>query len=476
VEAAEGETLDMSVAGVLQSATARTGLTDFGPNDFEQRLGRLLSEVEANDNVWKLAKKQFVEQCTNAAANRLKNRDFLMRQPQVEAVVIDRPIVVVGLPRSGTTHLENLIAADQRLRYLPMYLGYEAVPAPGEVPAADGREPRWHRANARWQRLRSNPIVEAMHEHSPDHACGDNELQIPDFATYQWEWMADVPNWRDYYLATDQTPHYEYGRTMLKAIVHQQPNTRRWILKGNQHSEQLPVLTRVYPGATIVMTHRDPLAILQSVLTMRGLQVLSSQKRPDIATHVNYWVDRIEGMLRAYLRDMSLVPAAQRLDLLFQDVMADEIGSARKVLAAAGLPPTQESMQDLQSYMTHHPRGKAGRVVYDLAGDFQLDLSELREVLQRGRQHICLVQICDVIIGSAVRPNPGGRVNLGEGELPLQRLMEEVLDSGYPGLFDLEILGPTVEAEGYEASLRRGVARASAWLAERGLADNSRDA
>ena len=124
--------------------------------------------------------------------------------------------------------------------------------------------------------------MEALHEHSPDHACGDNELQIPDFASYQWEWMADVPRWRDYYLSADQTPHYAYGRTMLKAIAFQHPDDRRWILKGNQHSEQLPVLTRVYPDATIVMTHRDPLAILQSVLTMRGLP--GSRKSEDSRT------------------------------------------------------------------------------------------------------------------------------------------------------------------------------------------------
>jgi hypothetical protein len=384
LEDAEAEPLDMSVPSVLAAAAARTGLDDFGPRDFEDRLSRLLLEVESDIHVWKAPKRQFVEHCIKAAANRLKNRDFLKRHPQIEDLVIDRPIFVVGLPRSGTTHLENLIAADRRLRYLPVYLGNEAVPAPGEVPGSDGRDPRWHRANERWERVKVNPIMAAMHEHSPDHACGDNELQIPDFASYQWEWMADVPKWRNYYLTTDQTPHYLYGRTMLKAIAFQQPSARRpdaarWILKGNQHSEQLRVLTRVYPDATVVMTHRDPLAILQSVLTMRGLQVLANQKKPNIQAHVHYWIDRIETMLRAYIRDMDVVPAPRRVDLLFQDVMADDVGAARKVLKAADLPPTPESAQDLRHYMEHHPRGKTGRVVYDLAGDFQLDLQALRE-------------------------------------------------------------------------------------------------
>lgn len=379
LEAAEGEPLDMSVAAVLSMAKAQTGLDDFGATDFEERLGTLLSEVAADANVWRTAKAQFVGFCVKAAANRLKARDFLKRHPMIDAIAIDRPIFIVGLPRSGTTHLENLIAADRRLRYLPVYLGSEPVPAPGETVDVSGKDARWLRSNEHWERMRTNRIMAALHEHSPDHACGENELQMPDFSTYQWEWMGDVPKWRDYYLAHDQTRHYEYARTMLKAIALQYPNERRWILKGNQHSEQLPALLRTYPDAFIVQTHRDPLAILQSVMTMRGLAVLANQKRPDIERHVAYWVDRIERMLRAYLRDYRSVPEERRVDLLFQDIVADDIGSAQRVLTAAGLPTTTDSTQDLRDYMTNHKRGRAGRVIYDLAGDFNLDLDELRE-------------------------------------------------------------------------------------------------
>jgi hypothetical protein len=379
LEAAEAEPLDMSPAGVLTAARAQTHLDDFGPRDFEERLALLLGEVHSDANTWRTAKAQFVGFCVKAAANRLRNRDFLKHNPRVQEAIIDRPIFIVGLPRSGTTHLENLVAADRRLRYLPVYLGSEAVPTPGEAPGPDGRDPRWLRSSAHWERMRANPIMEALHEHSPDHACGENELQMPDFSTYQWEWMGDVPRWRDYYLAHDQTPHYAYGRTMLKAIAFQFPNDRRWILKGNQHSEQLPALLANYPDAFIVQTHRDPLAILQSVLTMRGLAVLAQQKRPDIEAHVAYWVDRIERMLRAYVRDYRKIPDHRRVDLMFQDIIADDIGTAQRVLEATGLPTTTQSTQDLKDYMAHHQRGRSGRVIYDLAGDFNLNIGELRE-------------------------------------------------------------------------------------------------
>ncbi len=379
LEAGEAEVLDMSVEAVLGAARAATGLSDFGPMDFTERLGLLLKEVEANDNLWKATKKTFIGFCVKAASNRLRNQAYLTANPSVDGEIIDRPIIIVGLPRSGTTHLENLIAADRRLRYLPVYLGSEAVPTPGEQPGPDGKDPRWVRSSAHWDRMKANPLMAAMHEHSPDHACGENELQMPDFSTYQWEWMAEVPGWRDYYLSHDQTPHYRYGKTMLKAVAHQFPSDRRWIMKGNQHSEQLPALNAVYPDAIFIQTHRDPLALLQSILTMRGLSVLANQKTPDIAAHVAYWVDRIERMLRAYMRDMDVIPADRRIDLMFQDIMADDIGSAQRVLEAAGLPSSEESIADMRHYMDTHPRGKDGRVVYDLAGDFNLDRAALRE-------------------------------------------------------------------------------------------------
>jgi hypothetical protein len=378
LEAAEAQPLDMSVERVLDAARADTGLDDFGASDFTARLGALLGEVEADDNVWKANKAIFVGQCVQAASNRLLLRRYWDEHPEALALTIEQPVIVIALPRSGSTHLENLVGADRRLRHLPVYLAGQPAPRPGEEPAPGAADPRWARADARWQMMSQNEILAALHEHSPDHACGENELQIPDFASYQWEWMAQVPRFRDHYLSHDQTPHYAFGRDALKAIAWQFPDERRWMMKSNQHSEQLGPLLTTYPDATVVMIHRDPVATLQSLLTMRGLMVKQSQKVPDIDGHVEYWVDRIERMLRTYLRDVHLIPKDQRVDLMFSDIIQDDVAAASRVLEQAGLPVTQETIADLEAYMASHQRGKQGRVVYDLEGDFRLDADDLR--------------------------------------------------------------------------------------------------
>src|SRR5215211_2680080 len=190
LEAAEEQPLEMSVESILDAARADTGLDDFGSMDFTERLGLLVGEVEADDNVWKAHKATFVGQCVQAAANRLLIRRYWDANPGALDVTIERPVNVIALPRSGSTHLENLVGADRRLRHLPVYLAAQPAPRPGEQPGPDGVDPRWARADARWRMMSQNEILAALHEHSPDHACGENELQVPDFGSYQWEWMA----------------------------------------------------------------------------------------------------------------------------------------------------------------------------------------------------------------------------------------------------------------------------------------------
>jgi hypothetical protein len=83
-------------------------------------------------------------------------------------------------------------------------------------------------------------------------------------------------------------------------------------------------------------------------------------------------------MLRTYMRDRSLVADDQLVEMMFADIVDDDVAAAAGVLERAGLPVTTDCLADIQHYMDSHPRGKNGRVVYDLEGDFGLDADELR--------------------------------------------------------------------------------------------------
>jgi len=155
------------------------------------------------------------------AANRLLLQDLWKREPGILETEIRAPVIVAGLPRSGTTHLVNLLAADRRFRSLPLWESYEPVPLPGEAPLADGTDPRYRRCAEAWAGMQATlPLLAAMHPMNPEHIHEELELMGPDFASYNFEWLSPSPRWRDHYYAHDQAPHYEYMKNVLRTLTH----------------------------------------------------------------------------------------------------------------------------------------------------------------------------------------------------------------------------------------------------------------
>ena len=377
---AETQTIDLSIPAVMNAAEEATRLSCWGPDDWKERLGVWFDEMNADDNRTALGRMILFGDCVRYATTRLRINDLLERHPEIHDVKIERPIIVVGLPRSGTTHLVNLIAADQRLRSMPLWEGQEPVPDPNEKPGEDGIDPRWHRCNAIWERMQAtSPLISAMHPMEPDHIHEELEFMLPDFTSYNLEWIARAPKWRDYYLAHDQTPHYQGALlTGLKILQWKKPR-ERWILKCPQHLEQIGPLMATFPDATIVVTHRDPISVIQSAATMNAYASRQNYHHTDPQWYLDYWHDRIQRLLRASVRDRDLLPSDRTHDVLFHEFMADDVGTVEKIYEVAGLEMTAEARSQIQSYMDAHPRGKDGQVVYDVRQDFGADPAELRK-------------------------------------------------------------------------------------------------
>ncbi|MFN8627175.1 MAG: sulfotransferase [Candidatus Binatia bacterium] len=364
---------------VLGEAQRRTGLRDFGPDDFRERLRVQLQSLEEDSYLGPVGRVGAYGDCVRFAANRLRVEDFIRRHPQVLDVEIARPIIIVGLPRSGTTHLLNLISADTRLRSLPYWESLEPVPVPGEGPGRDGLDPRFLRCRDNYVRADALlPLLRNMHDMPPEHIHEELELQAPDFSNYNWEWIAYVPRWRDYYLAHDQTPHYRYLKRVLQ-VLQWLRGPDRWILKSPQHLEQIGPLCATFPDATVAFTHRDPVSVIASTVTMEAYGARLRCTRVDLAAIADYWVDRIERLLRACVRDRDRVPPAQSIDVLFHEFMADDVRMVERIYERAGLPMTPEARRLLAAFMEQNRRGKFGRIVYDLKADFGIDPQALRQ-------------------------------------------------------------------------------------------------
>ena len=372
-------TLDFSRGSVLSDARKRTGLSDFGADDFLERLDLLLDEWGSDTGLTGIGRLTLRNKLMLFASNRLLITDLLKTHPEILEIEIERPIIVAGLPRSGTTHLVNLIAADQRLHSLPLWESYEPVPLPGEGVGEDGSDPRYRRCAETWAAMQKMmPHLAAMHPMNPEHIHEELELMGPDFASYNFEWLCMSPCWRDHYYAADQTPHYMYMKNVLK-ILQWQRGPNRWVLKCPQHLEQLPVLRNVFPDATIAITHRDPISVIQSSVTMLAYGQRINRRKVEMQALVDYWSDRIETLLRRCVRDRDALPADQTLDVPFHEFMADDVAMVERIYQLAGHPVTDEVRGQFADYMTANPRGRYGRLAYDLKADFGVDPDALRE-------------------------------------------------------------------------------------------------
>ena len=371
--------LDMSSAGVLGDAIARTGLDDFGPMDFVDRLDMWLEEVASDPDRLGIGQLSLRNSCVRYAANRLLTRDLLRRHPEIHDIRITRPIIIVGLPRTGTTHLLNVLSADTRLRSMPLWESYEPIAMPHEAPGVDGVDPRYVRCAREWEQMQMvTPHVALMHPMDPDHVHEEIELMLPDFSSYNLEWVARCPRWRDYYLSHDQQPHYDYMHTMLKVLTFLRPRSR-WILKSPQHFEQIGPLLRTFPDATIVMTHRDPVSVIQSAATMMTYAARMAYRTIDPGWYIDYWTDRIEKLLTAAVRDVHLIPEGRRVDVRFQDFMADDRAMIQRVFDFAGHSLDEQATRQIEQRLEDRSREGQATVEYDVRADFGRQPAEIRE-------------------------------------------------------------------------------------------------
>ncbi len=332
--------VSFDVDSLLAAAVDRSGCRDFGDAGFRPRLERMVAAVTSDAGLGPLGRLAVYQRTVRLLTSRLLVEDIVRRRPEILDIDIDAPIIVIGLPRSGTTHLVNLIATDRRLRSLPYWESLEPCPRPGDGPGRDGVDPRFDRCRREYDaQMRTVPLMRAMHHQEPTAIEEEIELQDLDFASYTLEWLARVPAWRDFYFTLDQHAHYAYLKKVLQVLTFLRgPN--RWVLKSPQHLEQIPALVATFPDATFAVTHRDPVAVIQSTITMLayGDRMRRSSIEPE--TLATYWVDRIERLLCACVRDRDLLPSDRTVDVLFDDFMADDVGTVAAIYERAVLPIT----------------------------------------------------------------------------------------------------------------------------------------
>lgn len=356
--------VELTPERLVADALARAdGADDLGPDGWQEPLEVLCGALRGEAGLSEFGTVSMHAQLVQLLTNRVLVEAYLREHPDALDAPVRAPLVVAGLPRTGTTHLHNVVAADPALRSLPYWEALEPLPAPGDAPGSI--EPRVERCafgldmSTLWM-----PEMRRMHEMTPWHTHEEIHLLALDCSTLLFDTLAPMPTWRAHYRSTDQTVHYRYLERVLQALQHARGGDR-WVLKSPQHLEQLGPLSTVFPDATFVLTHRDPGEVTVSMVTMLAYAARMHLEHVDPPAISRYWQELLADLLDGCVRDRDLLPTEQSIDVRFDDLMADEAGTVAAIYATAGQPLDPAAVAAHREYLSTHRRNRHGAVVYE---------------------------------------------------------------------------------------------------------------
>ena len=349
---------------MLWDARRRTGLADLGP-DTDQAYRLLVDAVDREARLTTLGRVVVGRLARGYLAQRLRLVEALRQRPDLAVAPVRRPLFVVGLPRTGTTLLHNLLAQADGSRPL---LARDAIhPVPPVLRGAmyDTRGLRY------WASVRGMYYLGPGRKKLHDYDAGPVEclrLLARSFVCFAFPNMVHVPSYERWLWEQDVralVPAYELHRMQLQTL---QADGRRghWVLKAPAHLPALDALLTVYPDASVVLTHRSPATVVGSLssLVARNHALLAEEPDPhavgrEVLERTLRTLERVEHT-RAALGDDRII------DVGYRELLTDPVGAVRMIHERIGYPLPRASIERMRRWLADNPQGKHGAHRYVL--------------------------------------------------------------------------------------------------------------
>ena len=376
---------DLIAADLLARAEAETGLSDWGDPSFVERFGLAVAHIAGipMDGAGRQAARETIHWLLT---DRLRFFADFGRWP-VGAEMIDRPMFATGEPRSGTTLMHALMAADPSSRALRFWEVMNPSPPPGTV---TGTDPRRAKADADWREINAK-LWKWLHCHPYNDMLGDGLPEDERTWAFDFRVMTPTAWWRvpmqtlSMGLPTDPAAQYRIHRMMLQQFQYAR-EPKRWVLKGF-HGFRLKEFFATYPDATLVWLHRDPVQVAAS-RTMMMADIMEGIVGPiDLHKEARMHLE----MTRASIANTMVNPLVDdpRVHhVRYADFVSDPIGTVRGYYAFAGREFTAEGEAAMRSYLAENRGDRHGKFQYStsLLTDIGEDIAALNEEFRPFRE------------------------------------------------------------------------------------------
>jgi hypothetical protein len=367
------------------------GVDGFGDDGFLEPLDVLVAALEDEAELTVLGRwitRRFLLRLLEVRAETVT---YLREDPSVVDEQIDEPVFVTGAPRTGTTILHALLAQDPTAR-VPE--GWELLrPVPPPDPTSYPDDARVALAD---RELRTPALVtgtlDAIHEYSGRMHKECVSSMSFEFRSEEFTARYHVPSYAKWLQSCDMTPAYEWHRLVLQILQRRyRDDALRWVLKSPVHLHSLPVLLATYPDARLVVTHRDPLAVLPSVTSLVATMRWTHTDHVDFADIGRYHTDLYSGSLDRLvdLTEHSALDGVPVHHTHYGAFMADPIATVDAVAGAIGTPLDATTTARMRDYLDAHPQGQHGehRYAFD---DLGIDRDEARARFARYQKYFAV--------------------------------------------------------------------------------------
>ena len=344
---------------LISEAEAVDGLSDHGDDSYRVPLEKLLyslqHEARLNDIGSAVLRRRVVE----VLATRLRLVEWLKRHPEIREEVIREPLVIVGLPRTGTTMLHRTIAADHRM-FAPLWFETR-FPCPALDWNPAGIDQRVIDGKAEMQAmLAANPDLLSVH---PMDAMGPDEdimLLEQSFYSFNIQSFARLPGFDAWIEAQDHTPGYEYLKLLLQFLQWQKKQTgqqaERWTIKAPHHLHYMDLVFKVFPDAKVVQSHRDPVETIPSLASMISEIWVIYSDLADPVEAGRQWARKFARGMHHTMAVREKLGDERFLDVWFRDTVAEPLETIRKVYDFIGMNFTEEAGAEMRAWQNFNRR------------------------------------------------------------------------------------------------------------------------
>ncbi len=352
---------------LFAKATDAAGLSDFGDDYFREPLAVLLRAFETEADLTPLGRMIAQRDIVRLLTNRLHMVDAHERHSEISCGDVSRPLFIVGLPRTGTTILHELMAQDRGKR-VPMTWEVNDVWPPPETSTYDS-DPRIAAIDKHFEGV--DQIIPGFKQMHPMGAQLPQEcvaLTAHDFASMIFTTTHNIPSYQRWLDRADMRPVYRSHRRQLQYLQWRCP-AERWVLKSPGHLWALDALLDVYPDACIVQTHRDPLKVVASLTSL--VTVLRGMASDHVDAHAvgAEWAALLAAGLEKAMsvRERAQFPPERIFDMNFREFLRDEIAMVRRIYEHFGMTLSPEAEDRMRRFLKANPRDKHGAHQYRLA-------------------------------------------------------------------------------------------------------------